>query len=482
MSIYKILSVCLCVLLVSGCAVGPNFIRPENGLADVSLEPPDNRELSTPVTTDIVPNAWWTLFADPILNSLQVRASESNLDLMAAYTRIDQSRANLGIATAGLLPAAQVDAAYNRQGLSANGPMAALGAPTSATSLWQTGLTAIWEIDLWGKNRRIREKSMARSLSTVYAKELVHVALSAEVANTYILLRGMQSQLDIARRNESIARDSLARVQTRLSNGVATSYDVATAKSELAQVSALVVEYSHQCDVLMNSLALLLAMPPGSLVNELQEHKAVPLLPETVPVGLPSELARRRPDIYQAEKNLHAATASIGVAKASFYPSITLSGSLGLQAFERNDLGFWDSRWFNVGPSVYLPLFQGGRLVKELELREAEQAQAALEYRKTVLAAWHEIDNSLRLFASEQKRFKQLQLSFEESKRAFSKVKRSYQEGEASYLEMLTAQRNILARESALQAVVTQRAAALVALYKAVGGGWDDEQLIRTTD
>jgi NodT family efflux transporter outer membrane factor (OMF) lipoprotein len=199
-------------------------------------------------------------------------------------------------------------------------------------------------------------------------------------------------------------------------------------------------------------------------------------------VGLPSELAHRRPDIHQAEANLHAATASIGVAQANFYPSITLTGTLGLQAFERQDLGLWDSRWFAVGPSIYLPLFQGGRLVHELELREAEQVEAALAYRKTVLTAWHEVDNALRLFTAEQKRTDQLRLSFEESERAFAKISRSYQEGEASYLELLTAQRNVLARQSSLQAARTQSATALIALYKAVGGGWDDEQLILDSD
>jgi NodT family efflux transporter outer membrane factor (OMF) lipoprotein len=466
------------MLLVSGCAVGPNFIRPDSGLGDARLEPKENTELPSSAITEEVPNVWWALFNDPILDSLQTRAHKANLDLQSAYARIDQSRANLGIATAGLLPSAEADAFYSRQALSEYGPMAALGAPTFAQNLWQTGFTAMWELDLWGKNRRLRERFAALGLVSVYQKELVHVAMSAEVANTYILLRGAQSQLDIVRRNEQIARDSLKLVQTRLDNGVATTYEVAAAQSELSQISASIIDCAHQCDLLMNSLALLLALPPGSLEAELGEHKEVPVLPGKVPVGVPSALARRRPDIRQAEANLHAATAAIGVAEANFYPSITLTGAVGLQAFEHGDLGFWNARWFNVGPSIYLPLFQGGRLVRELELRKSEHVEAALIYRKTVLAAWHEVDNALRLFAAEQKRREELQQSYDESERAFNKVKRSYQEGEASYLELLVAQRNVLTRQSVLQEAATRNASALVALYKAVGGGWDDEQLI----
>jgi NodT family efflux transporter outer membrane factor (OMF) lipoprotein len=462
--------------------VGPNFQRPENALGDVRLEPSDNAGQSSQVSLEKMPNAWWRLFGDPILDSLEAGGHEANLDLQSAYTRIDQSRANLGAATAGLLPAMSADASYSRQALSEHGPMAALGAPTYAQALWQAGLTALWELDLWGRSRRLREMAIARGLSKVYEKELVHVSLSAEIANAYILLRGMQSQLYIARRNERIAQDSLTLVQTRQANGIAASYEMASAKSELAQLSALVVAYAHQCEILMNSLALLLALPPGSLEAELGEHGEVPALPGKVPVGLPSELARRRPDIHQAEADVHAATASIGVAQANFYPSVTLTGALGLQAFEGQDLGFWDSRWFAVGPSIHLPLFQGGRLAHELELREAEHVEAALAYRKAVLTAWHEVDNALRLFAAEQKRTEQLRLSFEESEHAFAKVRRSCQEGEASYLELLTAQRNVLARQSSLQTARTQSAAALVALYKAVGGGWDDERLILDSD
>ena len=466
------------LFFISGCTVGPDFVRPEAMLHEVNLAPDDNAALASPVTTGTMPNRWWELFNDPLLNSLQERAHSANLDLQKAGARIEQSRASLGIVTAALLPSAEADGSYARQGLSENGPMAALGAPTFAQSLWQGGFGAIWEPDLWGRNRRMRERASALRLSKVYEKELVHVAMSAEVAGTYIALRGTQSQLDLARQKEQIARDILKLTNTRQANGVAATYEVASAESELAQSTALVIGLSHQCDVLMNSLALLLALPPGSLAAELAEHGPIPALPPSVPVGLPSELARRRPDIRQAEENLHAATAAIGVAEADFYPSITLSASLGVQSFTFNDMGFWDSRWFSTGPGIHIPLFQGGRLLHELELTKSEQVEAALEYRKTVLEAWHEIDNALRLLAAEQKGHEQLSASCRQSERAFNRVRRSYQEGESSYMDVLTAQREFTARQAALQESVARESTALDTLYKTVGGGWDDEQLI----
>ncbi|MDR1274836.1 MAG: efflux transporter outer membrane subunit [Candidatus Accumulibacter sp.] len=479
----EILFIHALAFLLAGCAVGPNFQRTENALGDVRLDAADTAGHASRISRgEKVPNAWWALLGDPLLDSLEARAHEANLDLQSAYARIDQSRASLGIVAAELLPALSAHASYSRQALSAHGPMVALGAPSFAQNLWQTGLAALWELDLWGGNRRLREMAVARGLSKVYEKEVLHVALSAEVAKAYILLRGMQSQLDIARTNERIAKEFVSLVETRRTNGVATRYESALAKSDLEQVSALVVGYAHQCKLLMNGLASLLAQAPGSLDAELGEHREVPALPPKAPVGLASELARRRPDIRRAEENLHAATASIGVAQANFYPSITLTGALGLQAFDRRDLGFWDSRWFAVGPSVSLPLFQGGRLVHELELKKAEQIEAALLYRKTVLTAWHEVDNALRLFTDEQKRTERLRLSFEESERAFAKLERSHREGEIAYLELLTGQRNVLAQRSSLHAARTQSVAALVALYKAVGGGWDDERLIRDSD
>lgn len=198
----------------------------------------------------------------------------------------------------------------------------------------------------------------------------------------------------------------------------------------------------------------------------------LPSLPASVPVGVPSELARRRPDILRAEAQLHAATASIGVAKADFYPRIGLKGRVGVEAFERSDLSSWDSRFFSVGPTIYLPIFQGGQLVQRLALNEARQKTAALVYRQTVLQAWHEVDNALDAWAAQERQHVELTESYEQNKLALRVAERGYREGAADYLSVLTAQRSLLASQTGLNASATNATLTLVNLYKALGGGW----------
>ena len=227
----------------------------------------------------------------------------------------------------------------------------------------------------------------------------------------------------------------------------------------------------------MNALAFLLGEEPRALDAQLLEAMPLPSLPTRVPVGVPSELAHRRPDIQRAEAQLHAATAAIGVAKADFYPRIGLNGRLGVEAFESGDLDSWDSRFFSVGPTVYLPIFQGGRLKQRLALNEARQKTAALAYRQTVLAAWHEVDNALDGWASQQSLHENLLVSYKENKQALHAAERGYQEGAADDLRVLSAQRNVLASETQLNTSATNATLALVNLYKSLGGGWDTEIL-----
>jgi outer membrane protein TolC len=207
----------------------------------------------------------------------------------------------------------------------------------------------------------------------------------------------------------------------------------------------------------------------------LRQSMPLPSLPASIPVGIPSELAHRRPDILRAEAQLHAAVAAIGIAKADFYPRIGLRGRAGAEAFEVDDLASWDSRFFSVGLTVHLPIFQGGRLVQRLALGEARQRQAALAYRQTVLRAWHEVDNALDALAARQEQYAELLVSYEQNRQALQVAERGYQEGAADYLSVLTAQRNLLASQTSLNASATGATLALVQLYKSLGGGWDPE-------
>ena len=230
---------------------------------------------------------------------------------------------------------------------------------------------------------------------------------------------------------------------------------------------------------MINALSLLLGQPPNALRAELAEPKPVPPVPPRVPVGLPSDLARRRPDIRQAEAQLHAATANIGVAVASFYPSVTLSASLGLQALQPWRMFELNARQYTAGPGITIPLFEGGKLRATLHLREAQQEEAAINYQKTVLSAWHEVDNALTAYRTEQARRYELQQAEVQSRRALAIARSRYQQGVADFLQVLDAERNLLSIQQQLAQSTTTVSLNLVALYKALGGGWQTDMPVQ---
>lgn len=465
----------VCAVALAGCAVGPGFVKPASRLHEAVLVPRHDYAGATPTSGEAVPAQWWQLFNDPMLGQLQARALAGNVDLHMASARVELSRAELGIAASGLLPSVGVGASYAREALSEHGKFAALGAPSSPSGFWQLAFDASWEIDLWGRTRRAREGAAATMEATVYDREAVRVAMSAEVARTYLQLRGTQAQLDIARRNLTVAERTLRLAGNRERHGVATRFETSSALAQLASVKSMVPELVQRRNSLLNALALLSGDRPRALDMQLRETMPLPSLPTSIPVGLPSELARRRPDILRAEAQLHAATAAIGVAKADFYPRIGLRGRLGAEAFERGDLAGWDSRFFSIGPTIYLPLFQGGRLTQRLALSESRQKSAALAYRQTVLRAWHEVDNALDAWAAQRHQHAELLVSYEQNKLALHAAERGYQEGAADYLGVLTAQRSVLASETSLNTSATGAALTLVNLYKSLGGGWEPD-------
>lgn len=471
----------LCALALAGCTVGPNFVKPETGLRLAILTPRQDYVSVGHTSNAAVPSQWWLLFNDPVLAELELRAQAENLDLQIAAERIEQSRAQLSIASSQLLPSMAAGASYMREALSENGKFAALGAPSSASDFWQLGFDASWEIDLWGRARRAREGADAALQATAYDREAARVALSAEVARSYLQLRGTQAQLDIARQNLTIAERTLSLAESRERNGVATRFETASARAQLATIKATLPELIQRRNTIMNALALLLGTQPRALDAQLREALPLPSLPDSVPVGVSSELARRRPDIMRAEAQLHAATAAVGVATADFYPRIGLRGRIGVEAFDSGDLASWDSRFFSVGPTVYLPIFQGGRLTQRLALKESRQKAAALAYRKTVLQAWHEVDNALDAWAAQQRQHAELLVSYEQNKRALHAAERGYQEGAADYLSVLTAQRNVLASQTRLNASATNATLTLVNLYKSLGGGWEPGAIKRAS-
>jgi NodT family efflux transporter outer membrane factor (OMF) lipoprotein len=495
MMLKRITAASALVMALGACTVGPNFEPPEwmsPGSWFAKKAEPIASARSMPVAEPIDPN-WWNLFSDPELTALERRVAGENLDVQVATVRLAESRAQLGIAGAAQFPTFNANGSYNRQkasdvGVFANAPnpLGANGAngntaggigsrKLNAFDVYQVGFDASWEVDLWGKVRRSVESASASVAASAEARRAALVSSLAEVARDYIQLRGVQALLRIARDNLRTSQQSLQLTQQRAAGGVTTDLDVANAAAQVRTTAAEIPRLEQQESEQINAISLLLGQPPNALQSELVVEKPVPPLPPRIPVGLPSELARRRPDIRQAEAQLHAATADIGVAVASFYPSVKLSGSLGLQAIQPWKMFSLDAREYGVGPGITIPIFQGGQLKATLELRKAQEQEAAIAYQKTVLGAWHEVDNALTAYQTEQARRDQLVQAVAQNQRALGLAQSRYQDGVADFLQVLTAQQNLLSSQQALALTTTNVSANLVAVYKALGGGWETQ-------
>ena len=488
-------------LLLAGCTLGPDYVAPSlftPGTWFASAPPPPSIP-SQPAPTPIDP-AWWTLFNDPILTELEAQVAASNLDVRLATIRLSESRQQRGIAAADQFPTSDANASYTREKISNKGVAALIGGSgssaatmsngTSGTtsgipasglgssgvppfSLYQYGFDASWELDLWGRVRRSVESADASLTSSAESRRNVMLTSLAELARDYIQLRGQQRDLQIAQETLASDQQSLRLTQQRAAGGLVTQLDVANAATQVATTSGQIPSLEQQAAVTMNALALLLGETPGALTQKLATPQPVPPVPPVVPVGLPSELVERRPDIRQAEAQLHVATAEIGAAEADFFPKITLSGSVGLQALQFKDLGNWDSRMYSGGPSISLPIFEGGRLKYRLDLRKAQQQEAAVQYQQTVLQAFHDVDNALTAYAKEQQRRLALGKAVDQAGRALGLARSQYTQGLVTYLDVLTAQRTLFTAQQAYADSTTTVSTNLVQLYKALGGGWE---------
>lgn len=486
-----------CVFLAPGCTMGPDFSSlvpnlPQSWAGKFN----DSTARSRPVAAPVDPQ-WWSIFGDPTLTALAGRVAQENLDVQVAAIRLAESRAQRGVAASALFPAVNGNASYTREQQSAKGASSLFsGGSTAAQSnglggrngavpstgsggkindpfdLFQYGADAAWELDLWGRVRRSVESADAAVTLSAETQRDVLVSMVAELARDYVNLRGVQDSLHITRENLGTARETAQLSRIRSQGGLASDLDVASADAQVAQTESELPPLEQQEAAMINAIGFLLGQPPGAMM-ELRTAKAPPLAPVRVPVGLPSELARRRPDIREADARLHAATADIGTAEADFYPRVTLSGSFALQALQFKNLGDFASRTYGLGPSISVPIFDGGRLRSTLELRKLQQREAAINFQRTVLQAWREIDDAMHAYDAEQRRGERIAAQVANSRRALGLARSRYTQGLAGYLEVLTAQRNLLQAQSSLASSKATTNANLVALYRALGGGWE---------
>jgi NodT family efflux transporter outer membrane factor (OMF) lipoprotein len=468
-------------LLAAGCSVGPNFVPPDPQLPQTSFTGDKGvavADARLPPPTD---PAWWGVFRDPILTDLARRVADANLDVRTATIRLAQSRFQRGVTAAAAFPSINGDAKYTRELYSQNGIISLLGGllgPSAsfnpgALNEYYVGFDASWELDLWGKVRRQIEAADAQVDQAAEQRRDALVSSLAELARDYIQLRGVQTQVKIANDNLKIGRDILQLVQERQQRGLQNSLDVENAAAQVESIRAQLPTLQQQESQYINALSLLLDEPPGTLQAKLRRPRSVPPAPPRVPLGIPSELARRRPDIRAAEAQLHAATANIGVAVGAFYPSVQLNGTVGLDALDIRNLWKGSSLQYMVGPSVTLPIFAGGRLKSTLELRDTQQQEAAITYHKTVLQAWHDVVNALVAYRLEQTRRARLMAQADHSRQALALARTRYADGVTEFLSVLDAQRSLLQAEQQHAISTTNVSLNLVQLFKALGGGWE---------
>jgi NodT family efflux transporter outer membrane factor (OMF) lipoprotein len=455
-----------------GCAtVGPDFQRPAAGLPDhwaVGAERTSND--TDPVDIDA---RWWKAFNDPELSSLVERAAAANLDVKAATTRWMQARAARRMTGADAEPSVSGTASYQHARSSQNGLLDISGLDGKKDyNVWQPQLDASWEADLWGRVRREIEASDARIEASAELRRGVLLSVFAETARDYLQLRGVQAQQSIVQQNLDMARHGLRLTQIRFADGVSSSLETAEASAQVSAIEAKLPSLENDRVRLVNALSYLLGEPPRALEHELQAVAPIPPGPARVPPGLPSELAERRPDIREAEARLHAATADIGVAVGDFYPRITLSAGFGLQAMHAGDLDQWRSHTFGIGPALNVPIFEGGRLKGQLALRKAQQQEAMIHFQRTVLGAWHEVDDAISEYGALQQRHDKLAATVDQDRIALENANRQYVAGVTDFLQVLTVQRDLLAAQQALAVSSTDVSTSLVSLYKALGGGW----------
>jgi multidrug efflux system outer membrane protein len=516
---------------LAGCAVGPSYHAPKPALPDAYPPTPAAAQATPPPSLA----QWWTVFEDDELNALLSRALANNRDLQQAVSRVREARAERAVAAADLLPQGELSAGYNRSlgsrnvvlplgsiagasggstagaggggtsagegsstrraedvspsgGTAASAPASPagsqqLGGPQSpfgdgglpgvTTNLYQAGFDASWELDVFGGTRRAIEVANAETAAAEEGERGVRVSLLAEVATTYADLRMGQQQLDLSRRNLAAERATLAIVRAKFRRGLANDSDVTRQAGavEMTQASLPALEAAERGQE--HALAFLLGVDPESLVDELSRRRSWAALPPSLPLGVPSDLLRRRPDIRQAERNLAAATAEVGVATAGLYPSFSLTGSFGVDSSDLHQLPEWSSRYYSIAPGIHWPILEWNRLHAGIRVQDEIQAQALLSYQDAVAQALREVADALVRYEKERERHMALDRAAQDDRHARDLVRDAYRRGLTDHLALLDAEQAVLGADNTLAGSDGAVRLDLIALYKALGGGWD---------
>lgn len=419
---------------------------------------------------------WWKLFDDPLLDSLMGRLVSRNLDLRIASARLMQARAQAGVASSAFLPEGSLTGEYRRirRDEAAVLGAAAAGAKGREQNFWLAGFDAAWEIDIFGGIRRQVEAADADLAASGEGLRDALISLRGELARNYFELRGLQLRIEIAWQEVGIRRDNVEITRERAQAGLASELDYARASGELASAEARIPALERSLQAAVFRIGVLLGQEPASLDAELRPSGALPASPPDLPVGLPSELLRRRPDIRKAERELAAATARIGVSTADLFPRFSLTGAFGYQTGEISLMFSDESNFWSIGPTLRWPILNFRRILSQIDVSKAVREEALARYERSVLMALEEVENALTALSREKIRSRSLVEAVEANGLAVKLAMDRYLAGVQSYLVVTDAQAALYGAEDQLAQSRQAQSQALVALYKALGGGWGE--------
>ena len=458
------------VLWLAGCTVGPNYKRPVVAAPEIyrgadqqgaSALPSQNKSAS------LSDEKWWEVFQDKELQELIRTALRQNYDVRIAAARILEAQAQLGITRADQYPSVAVGGNITNQQSAAAGPI-----PSFEQTQGQVSVSAAWQVDFWGRFRRATEAARANLLASEWARRQVITTLVANVASAYFQLREFDLELEIARRTVGSRTGSLQLTKTLQEHGANSMLDVRQAEQLVYTASEQVPDLERRVAQQENALSILLGNNPGDIPRGLKLTEQ-PHSPD-VPAGLPSALLERRPDVRQAEEQLVAANAEIGVARSAFFPQITLTGSAGYQSSALASLFTGPSGFWSMAGGLTQPIFEGGRIRSNLRLTQAQEQEAVLFYEKTIQGAFRDVSDSLIGYRKNREFREQQELLTQAAQDAARLSEIRYRAGESSYLEVLTNETNYFAAELGLAQAQGNELISLVQLYQALGGGWEE--------
>ena len=455
-------------LLLTGCIkLGPDFVKPKAPL-DEKWSETDNPQIKTESAEKI---DWWSVFSDPVLNSLVETGYRQNLSLQIAGIRILESRARLGVAVGSQYPQQQkFFGGYAREELSDN---TAVTTVQGGFDSWSTGFDAAWEVDIWGRFRRGVESADADLGASIANYDDILVSLVAEIASTYVQIRTFERRLEVAEENVVLQQGSLQIADARFQGGAVTELDVTQATALLRETQSTIPPLQVSLDQARNALSILLGRPPAEVRQVLRNRRPIPTAPADVAVGIPAELLRRRPDIRSAELQAAAQSAQIGVARSDLFPAFALVGTI---AFEAEDAGMLfnaNSVAGSIGPSFKWPILNYGRLRDNVRVQDARFQELIVTYQDTVLQAQREVEDALAAFLGSQEQVRFLSQSVDASRRSVNLALIQYREGLADYQRVLDTQKTLVERQDTLITSTGDVPRNLIAVYKALGGGWE---------